>query len=294
MKRLLLIFGFILASCSFSFSQQQYTVDGQTYSLKTEVEGTISLLWNTIDEEYRYFAKKGSTIIELKNSKTNGKYQEEYKDVLKLLTADSPAGVDKIKLTKPSLRAYINSYNGRVDPSYTAGGENIKLQLRFGPFAGVSNAIFTGNPMNTNLLIVGADLELVDEVQLKRHSVVLRFKQTFENDDFAFNSSQFSLNYRFKFVKTATFAIFVNGKFVAYTYSTRDDFEIPDPNNPGEILFVSNSGGDLNAPATFGLGTDIKLGNGLLFVTYNDIVGIGVESNGEFPIDISVGYKFRL
>jgi len=36
------------------------------------------------------------------------------------------------------------------------------------------------------------------------------------------------------------------------------------------------------------------LGNGYLFFTYNDIVGLGIDSNGEFPVDFTLGYKFNL
>lgn len=296
MKRLLLIFSLIFTSYSIGFAQQQYTVNGQTYSLKTEVDGTISLLWNTIDGDYRYFVKKGATIEELKNSRTNGSYQEEYKDVLRLLTADSPAEVEKVKLTTTSLADFINAYNKRMDPNFDAGGEKIELELRLGPFLGVSNAVFTDNPMNKMLVTAGADLELVDQVKLKRHSVVLRFKQTFQTSEFTYNASQLSLNYRFKFVTAPNFDIYANGKFVAYTYSELDFVVVtPDPNggDPMEKV-VRNSGGDLSAPATFGLGADVKLGKGMLFVTYNDIFGLGVDSNGEFPVDVSVGYKFGL
>ena len=294
MKRLLLIFSFVLASCTFSFSQQQYTVDGQSYSLKTEVEGTIELLWNVIDEEYRYFIKKGNDIAELKNTRSESGYSEEYKDVLRLFTSDSQGDVDKTKLTLASLRAYFRKYNKRVDPSYDDSTEDIELQLRLGPFVGVSNAIYTQNDENATLFTAGADLELIDEVKLRRHSVVLRFKQTFENSDFTYNASQFSLNYRFKFIKSETVDVFVNGKFVAYTYSERD-FEVRSMVNGMTVTTIeSASGGDLNVPGTFGVGADIQLGNGQLFITYNDIVGVGVDSNGEFPIDFSVGYKFGL
>ena len=97
MKRLLLIFSFVLASCTFSFSQQQYTVDGQSYSLKTEVEGTIELLWNVIDEEYRYFIKKGNDIAELKNTRSESGYSEEYKDVLGIVHITLGIACEKAK-----------------------------------------------------------------------------------------------------------------------------------------------------------------------------------------------------
>lgn len=294
MKRLLLILSFFLASYSCVIAQQQYVVDGATYSLQTEVNGTASLLWNIIDGQYRYFLKKGNTVVELKNTRVDGKYLEEYKEVLRLQTSDAPSDVSKVKFTLAGLKKYLDSYNISVDSSYSNGNEDISLKLRFGPFAGISNAIFTDNPVNTNLFVAGADLELIDEVKLRRHAVVLRFKQTFQNSEFKFNSSQFSLNYRYKFIKRPTFDIYVNGKFAAYTYSSRDDFVNPDFGDPGEPEFFSDSGGDISAPGTFGLGADIALGNGFLFITYNDIVGIGVDSNGEFPLDFTIGYKFGL
>ncbi len=54
-------------------AQDQYTVDGKQYSLFTEIEGPLTLLWNTVDGEYRYFSKKGDVILELTNTKVDGK-----------------------------------------------------------------------------------------------------------------------------------------------------------------------------------------------------------------------------
>ena len=54
------------------------------------------------------------------------------------------------------------------------------------------------------------------------------------------------------------------------------------------------SGSDFSAPITFGLGADYKVGNGYITFNYNDIVGLSVDSNGEFPIDFTFGYKFNL
>lgn len=293
MKRILLILSLVLLTQLQVFAQETYTVDGQSYSLKTEVDGAITLLWNTIDGDYRYFAKKGNAITELKNTKTNGTYQEEFRESLKVLTADNPVSTNKVNLTLSSLREYVNTYNKQVDPSFSNERPSIKLGARLGVFAGVSNAIFTQNPSNALLPAAGIDFELIDEVKLKRHSVVVRLKQTFGNDEFQYNATQASLNYRFKFVKTEKLDIFLNTKFASYTYSSRDDFLVEDPNT-GDIAEQSSSGGDFTAHGIFGLGADYKLGNGYLFFTYNDIVGLGLDSNDEFPVDFSLGYKITL
>ena len=86
MKRILLITSLLFALQAPLLAQETFEVDGSSYSLKTEVDGTLTLLWNTIDGEYRYFAKKGSAITELKNTKTNRRYQEEYKEYYSSLT----------------------------------------------------------------------------------------------------------------------------------------------------------------------------------------------------------------
>ena len=89
------------------YAQQEYTVDGKTYTLKTEVDGALTLLWNTIDGEYRYFSKKGEDIEELTNTKVNKKYQEEFKEVLQRQTADKSVSTKKVNLTLPSLTTFF-------------------------------------------------------------------------------------------------------------------------------------------------------------------------------------------
>ena len=62
----------------------------------------------------------------------------------------------------------------------------------------------------------------------------------------------------------------------------------------GIPIVANESGSNFSSPLTFGIGADYKIGNGYLTFAYRDIVGINVESNSEFPIDFSLGYKFSL
>ncbi len=294
MKSLLSIFVlFLLLSAGTLQAQQQYTVDGQTYNLNTEVEGTLTLLWNTVNGEYRYFSKKDNDIVELKNTKQNGDYQEEYKETLKQQTSDAAVSTEKVKLTLPSLHDFFATYNKKKDPNFNETEKSIDLEFRLGAFAGVSNSIFTGNPTNALQPVAGIDLELIDAVKLKRHAMVLRFKQTFESSDYKYTASQLSLNYRFKFVKTPKFDAFVNCKFAALTFSKREITYVSE-SNPPTVITENSSGSDFNAPVTFGIGADYKVGNGYITFNYNDIVGLNVESNDEFPVDFTLGYKFNL
>jgi hypothetical protein len=291
MKRLFLLLCFLLIS-SQSIAQQEYTVDGTSYSLYTEVEGTLTLLWNTIDDEYRYFAKKGDAITELKNTRIDGKYKEEYKEVLRILTKDEVMPVNKVQLTTSSLRNFFNNYNKRKDPDFSAKITAFEPSFRLGPFLGTSNAIFTSNINNENLLTAGVDFEVTDDVKLRRHAVVFRFKQTFSSDAYDYSASQLSINYRFKFIKSNIVDVYVNTKFVALTNSKRSITFTP-KDTMVEVT-EERKGTDFSAPGAFGLGADIKLGNGHLFITYNDVVAVGVSGNDSFPLDLSVGYKFTL
>lgn len=284
---------FLILSVGTLQAQQQYTVDGQTYTLNTEVEGTLTLLWNTIDGEYRYFSKKGSDIVELKNTKQNGDYQEEYKKTLEQQTSDAVVSTEKLNLTLPSLRSFFVEYNKMKDPNFSNVEESIDLQFRLGAFVGITNSVYTLNPTNELQPIAGVDLELIDNVKLRRHSIVFRFKQTFESSEYKYSASQLSLNYRFKFIKTPKFDAFINCKFASLTFSQRE-IEYVIESNPPVLVTDNKSGSDFNAPVTFGLGADYKVGNGYITFNYNDIVGLNVESNDEFPVDFTLGYKFNL
>lgn len=295
MKRFLFLLSFLITS-SFLFAQKNYTVDGNTYMLKIEAAGTLTLLWNTIDGEYRYFAEKGNEITELKNTKSDGEYQEEYKETLRLLTSDENIPLANVNLTTAGLRDFFNEYNLLKDPNYDAMNKTVKLATRIGPFIGLSNEIYTPNPTNQTLLTAGFDVEITDDVKLRRHALVFRFEQTFSSDDYEYSASDFSLNYRFKFIKSAAIDLFVNAKVASYTYSkiTAVTGFSQGPADEPVAITEEQKGGDFNTPASFGIGADIALGGGYLFITYNDIVAIGLDNNGEFPIDFSVGYKFSL
>ena len=273
-------------------AQQQYTVDGKEYTLNTEIEGPLTLLWNVIDGEYRYFSKKGNTIEELKNTKVDGKYQEQFKDVLRNQTSDASIELAKVKFTRPGLSKFFVSYNKTTDPSFSHDDSSIKLQLRLGAFAGISNNVYSNNPENDLAPVGGLDFEVLDGVKLKRHAVVIRFRQAFEHGDTK-SSSQLSMNYRFKFVKTPKFDVFINTKFVAWTYSKRELMVVNTETSTTTI--VEKSGGNFNAPAAFGLGADYAVGNGYITFQYNDIVALGVSSQDDnFPVDFTLGYKFNL
>ena len=278
------------------YAQQNHSVNGENYSLKTDVEGSITLLWNTIDGEYRYFIKKEKAITELKNTKFNGKYQQEYKEVLGSQTADADISADKVYLNLPSLNAFFSEYNKLRDPNFVQEKESIGLKFRLGAFAGFSNSVYTENPNNDTQTLAGIDFEILDPIKLMRHAIVFQFKQTFESNKYTYSASQFSLNYRFKFIKTSKLDVFINTKLAALTFSSKEEL-VPINLEANPILFDNKKahGNSFTAPVSFGIGADYLVGNGYLTFNYNDIVGLNVErENKSFPMDFTLGYKINL
>lgn len=278
-----------------SYAQKTYSVNGKQLTLKTEVEGSITLLWNIIDSEYRYFIKKGNNITELSNTKIEKDYQEEYKLVLQSNTSDEDLSEDKVKLTKESLADYFEDYNKRKDPNFVVEENDIKLKTRLGAFAGITNAVYSPNPTDQILPTMGLEFEIVDLYKLKRHSLVFQFKQTFESSDYKYSASQFSLSYRFKFVKKEKLDVFINTKVAGYTFQSTPKFDKNDnpiPDDDGNPIIDSDD--SFSALMSFGVGADYKLGNGYLTFIYGDIVSVVEGSNGEFPLDFTIGYKFNL
>jgi len=275
-----------------SFAQNTYSVNGEELSLKTEVEGSITLLWNIIDGEYRYFIKKGNTITELTNTKKDGHYQDEYLQILQANTSDEELSENKVKLTKESLADYFEDYNKIKDPNFVVEEKNIKLKTRLGAFVGITNAVYSDNVTNQTLPTMGLEFEIVENNKLKRHSIVFQFKQTFESSEYKYSASQFSLSYRFKFVKREKLDVFLNTKIAAYTFESIP--RLVEDEDTGESGLVISTEDNFSALMSFGVGADYKLGNGYLTFIYGDIVSIVEGSNGEFPIDFTIGYKFNL
>ena len=292
MKRLFLLLFLLGTSISLSAQTASYTVNGQNLELRTDVAGPLSLLWNIIDQEYRYFIKKGTTITELTNDKVAGKYTDSYKMQLDALTTDFPVDTDKTKLTIASLRQFTNRYNTKADPNYKASNTVVKPMYRLGGFGGMTNSVFTENLENTSNLQFGIDFEIIDAIALPRHAVVFQYKQTLPSEDFDFSAAQFSINYRFKFVKSDVIDVFVNTKIATYTFSSRGDSEIIE--DGALITITGDKGSNFQGPILFGLGADIALGKGYLMLNYHDAYSFFLDDNGEFPLDWSIGYKFNL
>ncbi|MEP0265077.1 hypothetical protein [Dokdonia sp.] len=283
------LFLFLFCFKSILAQTNSYVINNQSYELKIAVEGTITLLWNIIDQEYYYFAKKGTTIIALTNTKTNNQYQEEYKAQLLALTANANMDkdrIDRVRLTLSNLRRFFNAYNKQVDPQYIEKKLRSNIEYRLGIFGGITNSIFRTDLQNRIKPQLVIDFELYDKIALPSHGIALQYKQTFRSNGFGEDDYQLSINHRFKFIKKSKFQVYLNTKLVTYTIFTRTFIE------PGFIDFGLETITNLQSPFIFGFGTDIKLGKGYVSLNYNDVYSFIINNRDEFPVDATVGYRF--
>jgi hypothetical protein len=285
MKKTVLIF--LVALLSQWHYGQETTYQYEDFQLKQDIEGKLDLLWNVIDDEFRYFVKtEDDTVIELKNTRgTDNKYQEEYKTVLNELTGWDTS---KLKLTLGSLRQFIDDYNASVDSSYIPVSKKSKLGLRLGFSGGITNNPFVGNPDNALAPLLGGELEIYEENKLPRHSGFLQVRHSFETDDFQYSATELSLGYRYRVINRESFSIYGQVKFATLNFTNATFL---DANSMETSL--SNTAFDI--PFIFGLGSDIKIGNkGYLTIIYGELFAVFLDNQGNFPTDISVGYKFNL
>lgn len=288
---------FLIALClSFTlsgFSQDTYTVNGESYELKTEVSGTLDLLWNVIDKQYRYFIKKGDVIIELKNTKSENKdYQEEYKATLKELTTDATFSTEKLKFTLPSLKDFVNEYNASQDPNYVIEQHRFKLQTRIGVLGGTSNVPFVDNPNNETLSMFFGEVEFFDGANAKRHSIYIRAKHIAEKETFKYGTTQIGLGYRFKIIKSNAFNFYTNVTFTTLNFTTATFSEV---DQLQQVTTRDESATNFDLPFIFGVGLDLKLTKGLYFtVDYDELFAVFLDNQGNTSKHLALGVKFDL
>ena len=286
MKQLVL-FLFLSISAIYVSAQERFTINGKTYELKTEVEGEIDLLWNTIDKEYRYFIRTNDgNFIELLNTKgSDNKYQEEYKVQLSRLTENS-ASTNNLNFTLPDIKGFVQVHNTSFGNTYLNNIERLKLRL--GIFGGITNQPFVSNPNNTMVPFFGAEIEGLSSSKTSNQAGFLSIIHALDNNDFKYSATQIGIGYRYRFINKSNFNIYGNLKIATYTFS-KETIYITDTTNE---VFKESS---FQIPCSFGLGADIKISNGsFITLAYNNLFAIFVNNSNNFPMDFALGLKFSL
>ncbi len=285
--RHLVILCMVCFSFQWSISQESYTINGETFELKTEIEGKLDLLWNTIDGNYRYFIRtEDGTIIELKNTQGSDKnYNEEYKKTLRELTQ---LDTNKLKLRLYDLKSFLNGYNASADSNYTFEATDKSILMRLGVSGGITNNPFVGNPDNIKTPLFGAELEVLEANSSLRHAGFIQLRHALESDDFQYSTTEFSLGYRYRVINKSAFSIYGQVKLATLNLS---NVTILDEDNMESD--ISDTAFDV--PLIFGIGSDIKVGEkSYITIIYGELFSAFLDNQGNFSTDISVGYKFNL
>ncbi len=288
MKKVLFLL--VLTTCSFSVSaQQKHTINGKNYELKTAVEGHLNLLWNIVDKQFRYFVKTADgNVSELLNTKdSSNNYQEQYKIQLKELTKGANVNTNDLKFTLNDLTQFFKHYNSAIGHSAYLDEKPI-LKFRLGFYGGITNHPFVNNMNNTKVPFFGTELEVFSSNENSNHAGFFSIEHALDNDDFKYTSTQLALGYRYRFINKSSFNIYGNALLATYNFSKRTILLTSTTNE-----VVKNS--TFKIPFAFGLGADIKISDGsFITLSYNELIALFVDNNGNFPIDFAVGYKFNL
>lgn len=285
----LFLFGFIFCLSLSLGAQEVYIINKDTLQLNREVKGPLSLFWIEEDNRYRYFVQKGNRMVELLNK--GGK--DHYKEQLLELTQDAKIQTRDVQFVLYSLRHFTNTYNSLVQEDYVRNKSTEDIKQRISFFAGVSNNIYTDNPKNIPAPVAGLEYEFYDPNLAPRHSAFFQLRHNFDQEEFRYSATHLSLNYRFKAVYFKNFDLHIDTRLATLFYSEET---ISVTNDTGEVVEVrKDSGFTFTAPLSFGIGSDIKITpNSFITVAYNDIFSIVLDSNGNFPIDFTIGYKYNL
>ena len=293
MRRIEILFIVLLLFTGSISAQEVFIIEGDTLSLKREVKGTLSLYWAQKDQDYRYFIQKEKRMAELKNSEVEGVNQEEFKAQLADFTSDAEIDTRDVKFLLYSLKHFVNRYNALVQEEYSYNAATANIKHRLSLFTGLSNNRYTENPENKIAPILGLEFEFYDPNLARRHAAFLQLRQSFKRDDYHYGSTQFSINYRFRPLIFEKFDIHIDAELATFIYS-EDQLDILD--ETGNVVAVNHDSGlSFKAPLSFGIGTDYKVTDAsYITFSYNDIVSLVLDSNGSFPIDFTIGYKFNL
>lgn len=291
MKKLLLILCLLLGYTSLK-AQETYSVNGETLQLKTEVDGNLDLLWNIIDNEYRYFIRTSDgRITELVNTRdVNDNYQQEYKTTLE--NATSGMSADKVNLTLPSLISYFDAYNKSQDTNFESTHSKSKAQLRLSVFGGITNSPFVENPENVKTPVFGAELEVSEGKESPRHSGFLQIRHVFDKkDEFPYSTTELSLGYRFRFINSKAFNLFADAKAATLNFSKGRISK-----NDGELIINDNaSSTSFDVPFIIGIGADIRVSDrSFITLGYNQLFAVLLDNQGNFSTDVTLGYKLTL
>lgn len=267
-----------------------FVIEGDTLKLTEQVRGELSLFWNESPEKPRFFVRKGDRMLELKDSLQAGRPQ--YQTELESLT-QNPDQAGDLDFSLTDLESFVRSYNEQMQRQNLEGESRPVFASRIGFFTGLSNNVYADNPDNVLAPLIGLEFEMFNPQVSWRHSVVLDLEQSFKREGYRYTATQLSLSYRYRFLQLNRLQIYVDATLGRLLYE-RDEYSVLD--EQGEVLALRDEADfKLQAPLSLGIGADFQVTqNGYITFGYNEVVSATLDSNGSFPIDITLGYRYQL
>lgn len=291
MKKLVLLFSVIL-SCTLLNAQETYIVNGETIELKLKVDGEVDFLMSAEDNVYRYFIRTADNeVLELLNTRDDqDNFKEEYKAILEKATSGMSAA--NVRFTYPSISSYIETYDKGQDDDFEILSSKWKVQKRLSVFGGITNSPFVTNPENIKTPLFGAEFEVSEDRDHPRHSAFLQVRHILEDkNEFPYSTTELSLGYRFRFINTRSINLFADVKAATINFSK----SVVDRSSETAPLFVKESNTAFDIPFIFGLGADVRLSDtSFITIGFNQLVALFLENQGNFPTDITLGYRMKL
>lgn len=268
-----------------------FVIEGDTLKLTAEVRGELSLCWDEGPERPRFFVRRGDRMLELKDSLHNGRAQ--YQMELERITRDQNPSLGDLEFSLASLGAFVRTYNENAQQQKTQKESQRVFASRIGFFTGLTNNVYADNPDNVLAPLIGLEFEMFNPQFSWRHSVVVDLEQSFKREGYRYTATQLSVGYRYRFVQINRLQFYLDATLGRLLYE-RDEYQEIDAH--GQLLAMrDNSGFKLQAPLSLGIGADYQVTQkGYITFGYNEVVSATLESNGSFPIDITLGYRYQL
>ena len=285
MKKVLFALFLLLNLISIS-AQKQTQIEGFDVTLQKVSEGTLDLYWCFVQRNYYYFVETSTgELIQLDETAQETNF---YKARLSALTGGF-GNTNELFFDLKSLQKYIDQYNASQDPNYSSYKVPSRVKWYAMPFAGITNNPFVSNPDNVTNPQLGLDFEFSGNVPDHKHAGFLQVRHAFRSDRFDYQTTEFNIGYRFRFLRRERLKLFAQVKVATLNFN---EVVLEDPES-GELLKISNNG--MNSPFILGLGGDFRIGkDSYITFMYSEIVALFFDYQGNFPIDFIIGYKFRL
>jgi hypothetical protein len=265
-------------------AQLSTSINGVPVSLKQATKGPLELHYTLFQRQYYFYIRQGEqALIPLTKEEQTPNY---YKTKLSELTGGF-GDTGTLEFALKPLKAYLNAYHRQLDPEYVAYEEPAKLAWWGMLFAGATNNPFVTNKNNQMNPMLGLEIEVAGNVTVPKHSGFFQYRYAFPSDNFDYQTQEFALGYRYRFLRKNWGALF--GQLKAATFNNS---ETTLRNEDDQLVTLSSNSFD--AAFIFGLGVDLKLGaNSYLTFIYGELFAVFLNNQGNFPLDFSLGYKLR-